>query len=536
MNSVLPFVEPLVRVSLLPPADGSFGPFVLPLAMNPSDNSSFGLGSIVPLITSFLPILLNIVGAALILALGWIVAKWVAAIIRKLLQKTTIDDRLSAFLSGGNSNQFSVETILALLVEWLIKILAIVAALNVLNLTVVSQPLTNLISQILGFLPRIGSAVALLGVAWLLATIVKNVAVQAAESFDIDSRLNSASADSAISPTDTLATALYWFVFLFFLPVILGVLGLEGPLAPVQALLTQLLSAIPQILKAVAIGVVGWFIANIVRNVVANLLAATGVDNVGRQVGISQAKTGQSLSSLGGLVTYVFILIPAIIAALKELGISAISDPATNMLNQFMSAIPLIFTAGVILGISYFVGKILADLTSSLLSGFGFDALLGKMGLQTQPPADGTVATTPSQIAGTVVLVATMLVATVTAADVLKITALTNITSGLLGIAGQVLVGVLVFGAGLFIANWVADFIKSTGMRESNLLATAARVAILIFSGAMALRQVGVATDIVNLTFGLLLGALAVALAIAFGLGGRDVAAEQLRDWVKPFK
>ncbi len=534
MNSFLPFVEPLVRVSLLPPADGSFGAFVLPLAMNPSDNSSFGLGSIVPLITSFLPILLNIVGAALILALGWIVAKWVAAIIRKLLQKTTIDDRLSAFLSGGNSNQFSVETILAVLVEWLIKILAIVAALNVLNLTVVSQPLTNLISQVLGFLPRIGSAVALLGIAWLLATIVKNVAVQAAESFDIDSRLNSASADSAISPTDTLATALYWFVFLFFLPVILGVLGLEGPLAPVQALLTQLLSAIPQILKAVAIGVVGWFIANIVRNVVANLLAATGVDNIGRQVGISQAKTGQSLSSLGGLVTYVFILIPAIIAALKELGISAISDPATNMLNQFMSAIPLIFTAGVILGISYFVGKILADLTSSLLSGFGFDALVGKMGLQ--QPTDGTVTTTPSQIAGTVVLVATMLVATVTAADVLKITALTNMTSGLLSIAGQVLVGVLVFGAGLFIANWVADFIKSTGMRESNLLATAARVAILIFSGAMALRQVGVATDIVNLTFGLLLGALAVALAIAFGLGGRDVAAEQLRDWVKPFK
>ena len=52
----------------------------------------------------------------------------------------------------------------------------------------------------------------------------------------------------------------------------------------------------------------------------------------------------------------------------------------------------------------------------------------------------------------------------------------------------------------------------------------------------MALERAGVSTNIVNLAFGLLLGAVAVAIAIAFGLGGRDVASETLRDWVKPFK
>lgn len=526
MNSFLPFVESIVQVPPFP-VDGSFGFPMLPVAF---------LDALPKEITGLLPMALNLIGAALILALGWIVAGWVAGITRKILKKTSFDDRLSGFISGGGRSQFSVEGILALLAEWIIKIIAIVAALNVLNLTTVSQPLNNFLNQVLGFLPRLGAAAALLGVAWILATIVKNLAIQSAESFDLDSRLNSASSESAISPTDTLANALYWFVFLFFLPVILGVLGLEGPLAPVQTLLTQLLSAIPQILKAVAIGAVGWFIAQIVRNVVTNLLAATGVDNIGRKVGISQASTGQSLSSLGGLVTYVFILIPAIIAALRELNISAISDPATNMLGQFMSAIPLIFTAGVILTVSYFVGKILADLASSLLAGFGFDAMLGKIGLQAKTAEDGTTTMTPSKVAGTIVLVATMLVATVAAIDVLNLPALKAVATGLLAISGQVLVGVLIFGAGLFIANWVADFIKSTGMRESNLLATSARVAILIFAGAMALRQIGVAADIVNLTFGLLLGALAVALAIAFGLGGRDVAAEQLRDWVKPFK
>jgi hypothetical protein len=64
------------------------------------------------------------------------------------------------------------------------------------------------------------------------------------------------------------------------------------------------------------------------------------------------------------------------------------------------------------------------------------------------------------------------------------------------------------------------------------LLAQAARIGILIFVGAMALQQMGVATNIVNLAFGLLMGAFAVAFAIAFGLGGRTVAEDLMRSWL----
>ncbi|MBE9031645.1 mechanosensitive ion channel [filamentous cyanobacterium LEGE 11480] len=524
MNSLSPLMETVAGGALSFPDALSFGNSMFPLAFIdaiPKDAISNGIA-----------LLLNILGAVIILVLGWIISGFVAGIFRKLLQKTTIDDKLSNFMSGGGRTQFSVENIVVLLIGWIIKILAIVAALNVLNLNTVSEPLNNFLNQVFAFLPRLGSAAALIGVAWVVATLVKGLVVQAGDSFDLDARLNSASAENTLSATDTLGNALYWFVFLFFLPMILGVLGLEGPLAPVQGLLDQFLSAIPQIIKAVAVGAVGWFIATIVRNVVTNLLAATGVDNIGSRVGISNDSTGQSLSSMGGLVVYIFILIPAIIAALRELNISAISDPATNMLGQFMAAIPLIFTAGIIMTVSYFVGKLLSDLAASLLSGFGFDGMVGKLGVTT--PEDS--AQTPSQVVGTLVLVATMLVAAVAAVDVLNLPAFKTLVTGLLQIAGQVAVGVAIFGAGLFLANWVAELIKSTGVRESNLLSTAARVAIMIFSGAMALRQIGVATDIVNLTFGLLLGAMAVAIAIAFGLGGRDVAGEQLRDWVKPFK
>ncbi|MGL5134940.1 MAG: mechanosensitive ion channel, partial [Planktothrix sp.] len=114
--------------------------------------------------------------------------------------------------------------------------------------------------------------------------------------------------------------------------------------------------------------------------------------------------------------------------------------------------------------------------------------------------------------------------------------ALTLIINQIIIIAGQVLIGVIVFAIGLYFANLAHDLILSSGTRQSSLLAQAARVAIIIFVGAMALQQMGIASDIVNLAFGLLLGAVAVAIAIAFGLGGRDVAGEQLRNFMSKFR
>ena len=102
----------------------------------------------------------------------------------------------------------------------------------------------------------------------------------------------------------------------------------------------------------------------------------------------------------------------------------------------------------------------------------------------------------------------------------------------LLALAGRILLGLIIFLVGLYLARLAADAIRSSGVDQPNLLATAAQAAILVLTGAMALRQMGVANEIINLAFGLLLGAIAVAAALAFGLGGREVAGRQLQQWV----
>jgi hypothetical protein len=124
----------------------------------------------------------------------------------------------------------------------------------------------------------------------------------------------------------------------------------------------------------------------------------------------------------------------------------------------------------------------------------------------------------------------------VAATEILDFEGLTQIVRAILRIGARILSGLVVFAVGLYLANLAFRLVNSMGSGQAKILAQAARISIIIFVGAMALQQMGVAPDIVNLAFGLLLGAIAVAIAIAFGLGGRDVAADQLREWVASFK
>jgi hypothetical protein len=493
---------------------------------------------------SFLP---SLIGALAILVVGWMLATVLAAGTKKLLDATEIDNWIAAKVMGQQPGaaKIPIEKWASQVVFWVIMIFALVAFFNVLNLDIVSQPLNSFLQQIFNYLPKIGGAAVLLGVAWLVATITKTIVIHGLQSFHLDDRLaeQTGGEQSPFSLNETLANAMYWFVFLFFLPLVLDALQLQGPLQPVQNLLDDILSALPKILTAGIIGGIGWFIAWIVRRIITNVLAAMGTDQIGSKVGLTQTDGAMSLSALIGTVVYVLILIPTAIASLNALQIEAISAPAVSMLQQILNTIPQIFTAALIFAVFYVIGQFISELVAKILASVGFNNIFQWLGLPIVSQSDnagnsegGTVSKTPSEIAGIVVQVGIMLFAAVAASDVLGMPALTQIAQGILQGSGGVLVGLLVFGVGLYLANLAFTLVSAAGGANAKILGNTARISIIALSAAMALQQMGIATDIVNLAFGLLLGAIAVAVAIAFGLGGRDVAAEQLREWLSTFK
>ncbi len=531
---------------------------------------------IVQNLSAFVP---NLLAAIAILVVGIIIALIASAITKGLLSRTNLDNKLADWITGRQPGVEppAVEQWVSSAVFWIVIIFTVVAVLQTLQLEVVSQPLNNFLNQILVFLPKLLGAAILLGVAWLLATLVKLITTRALRLLRLDERLGqqvdttsdgtgetSPPATPQFSLADTIGTALYWFIFLLFLPSVLSTLGLNGTLLPVQQLLNEILAILPNILAAIVIAAAGWLVAQIVRRIVTNLLSAAGADQLGARFGLRPTPGGQSLSWILGTVVYVLILIPTAIAALNALEIEAISAPAIAMLNQILNAIPKIFTAALILTIAYVLGQFVSDLVTNILTSIGFNNIFQWLGLPSprasrtrpiNPPPEtglpgssplggpGTViqpstppTRTPSELAGIIVLVGIMLFATVAATNVLQIEALTLIVTGILVIAGRILAGLVVFAIGLYLANLAFSLITSSGSRQSRILGQTARIAIIALVSAMALQQMGIASDIVNLAFGLLLGAIAVAIALAFGLGARDIAASQVREWLASFK
>jgi hypothetical protein len=515
-------------------------------------------------IGEFLP---NLLAALAILIVGWLVATIVASAIQGLLKRTNFDNRIASWISGrqGEDPTIPVEKWVGTVVFWLLMAFVIIACLNALRLTTVSAPLNAFLQEVFSYLPRIAGAAVLLGVAWVLATVAKAIVVRGVGRFNLDERIarqtGAAPSESSFMLNETFGNALYWFVLLFFLPLILDVLQLQGPLLPVQNLLDQILSALPRILTAILIGAIGWFIARIVRIIVTNFLAAVGTNQVGRRIGLTQTTGGMSLSAILGTVVYVLVLIPTVIAALNALQIAAISAPAISMLEQILSALPRIFTAALILAIAYVIGRFVADLVARILTSLGFDNVFTWLGLPTPtarptadipppPPVDPSLGQstvippaspalprqTPSEIAGIIVLVGIMLTGAVAAIEKLEFAVLTDIVNGILAVSVNVLGGLVVLGIGLYLANLAFSLIARSGGGQARVLGQVARIAIIAFAVAMALDRMGVASNIVNLAFGLLLGAIAVAIGISFGLGGRGVADELLRDWLNSFR
>jgi hypothetical protein len=534
-----------------------------PVPVNP------GFGGVTPFFTQVGAFLPSLLGALAVLIVGWLFAAIVASVVKGLLKKTNVDRRLAGWVTGQPeaAQTWPVEKWIAATVFWLIMAFVIVAFLNALNLQTVSAPLNSFLQQIFAYLPRLGAAALLLALAWALATVAKLILTRGLAQFNLDDRLAAQTGErSPFLLSEALGNVIYWFIFLFFLPIILDTLGLTGPLLPVQNLLNDILTFLPNIIYAIVIAAVGWLIARIVRGIVTNLLAAMGTDQVGVRVGLTQATGGLSLSGLIGTIVYVLILIPTAIAALNALRIEAISAPAVSMLQDILTALPRIFTAILILVLFYVIGRFVADLVANILTSIGFNNIFNWLGF-TPPPAYSTTPPppppttppttpsdlpppssqtviqpptpsrrTPSEIAGIIVLVGIILLGAVAATEVLGFAVLTAIVNGILAVSAQVLSGLIVFGIGLYLANLAYNLIASSGNRQARILGQTARVAIIALVAAMALQQMGIASNIVNLAFGLLVGAVAVAIALAFGLGGREVAAEQLRDWLSSFR
>ena len=488
------------------------------------------------IIRTFGPYGPNLVGAFIILIVGWLIALIVSSLIGKALHRTGLDEKIAGKVMGERKGQdMQSHRWISKIIYYVLMFFVLVAFFQTLGLTLVAQPLNELLSIVFSYLPKLFAALVLALIAWIVATLLKKVILRVLQAAKVDESLGSkAGIDKAEMPlSQTIAEIVFFLVLLLFLPMVLNALALGGLLEPLQLMIGKILAFLPNLFAAAIILIIGWFLAKILQKIVINLLVAMGTERLSEKAGLAKVLGKQGLSGLIGLVVYILILIPVLIAALQALAIEAVTRPISNMLDRILGILPALFGAALILAVAYVLGKIISDLAVKLLAGLGFDSLPARLGLAAEP-AKG--AKSPSQMAGYIVLAAIMLFAFIEAARILKFALLADIIFEFTVFAGHVLMGLIIFAIGVYLANLAFNAVMSSGMSPGKLVAHAARISILVFAGAMALRQMGLANEIINLAFGLLLGAIAVAVALAFGLGGREIAAEEIKKWLESMK
>lgn len=478
-------------------------------------DTSVLVGSLQDMLRTHLP---NIVGALAILVVGWLIALFARAGVRGVLGRLSLNARIRE----ATSHALDAERWVALGVFWVIILLTLVGMFRALDLTLVSTPFQTVAAEIVGYLPRLLAGTLLALIAWLVATLLRMLVTRALAKTDWDERL---SAHAGMEPvSNSVGNALFWLVILLFIPAILGAYNLTGVLAPVQVMLQKVLAFLPGVFAAFVIGFVGWLVARVIRGLVTNLLAVAGADRLGERAGLDASVR---LSRIAGTLAFIFIFVPSLIAALDALQIEAVSRPATSMLAQILDAVPRVFAAGLILVVTWYVARFAADLVARLLESIGFDLVPGKLGVQ-----QAFAARKPSALAGKLILFFAMLFATVEAANQLEFTQVRDIVSTFIRFGGDVLLGSAILIIGFWLANLAHAAIARSGADHAAGLARLAQVAIVGLVIAMGLRAMGVAGDIVNLAFALTLGAVAVAIALAFGLGGREAAGRQMEYWL----
>lgn len=339
----------------------------------------------------------------------------------------------------------------------------------------------------------------------------------------------------------------YWLVWLLGLMAALNELG--GPwaasiIAPLNGMVAGFLAYLPQVVGAGLIFFIGFVLATIVRRMVEATVEAIELDRRLVDAGVTATSRGPGLARLLGILVFTLIIIPVSIAALGVLGISAISNPATAMLNNILMTIPNVIGAALIIFIAYMLGRWIAVLTEEGLKSIGFDDIIHQLGsaepikvaMDKMDPTPGVDTIDfkkfpPSRMIGFAVLIGIVLFASVEAARQLGFGAMATMLEQVIDLASHVLFGVIIIALGVLLANVLSAATGKSDKPTSQILSVAVLWGVIILSTAVGLRFMGLANDIIVLAFGLILGAVAVAVAIAFGIGGRDAAKKLLDRW-----
>lgn len=384
--------------------------------------------------------------------------------------------------------------------------------------------------SLVSYLPQLLLGVLLLLVAWLVARLVKKAVARGLRAAGFGKMLArwgvTENEELSESTIQTIGQVAYYLVWVLFLPGIFHTFGLTAIGQPVGNMIDVALAFIPNIIVAIVILILGVIAARFVKNLVYNLGVVANVDKYLEKFAGSDDESAEveekkdTLASALANITYFVVLIPIILVALEILNIQTIADPISSVLSTILHAIPNILVAIVLLAVGFVLAKLVGRVLTDLLRGTGVNKYSSYL------KSTGNFDLDISKIIGQIVSGLIALFFLVEALGALELTILNLVGAAIITYVPNVLFAAIIIGLG-----FIGGQLLSSGIKKATNSAVAGVIVkyiLIVFTVFMALDQLQFASDIVQTAFIFIIGGLAIAFALAFGIGGRDFAAKQL--------
>ena len=199
----------------------------------------------------------------------------------------------------------------------------------------------------------------------------------------------------------------------------------------------------------------------------------------------------------------------------------ALTQSLSDGLGAILGALPALIGAIIILIIGFIIAKVLQGIVTRVLQSMGFQGWMESGGVKQFFDRSQTNQT-PLSILGKLIFWLVFFIAITMAVDTLGISAISDVLAQFIAYIPQIIAAILILVLATLLANFVAGIVR--GATGSNVTGSIAQYGIIVFAAFAALTQLGIATELIAPTFLILLGAVALAVAIAFGLGGQGVA------------
>ncbi len=367
-------------------------------------------------------------------------------------------------------------------------------------------------NNITGSFGGVISALIIILIGWFIAGLLRSLVQKLVSKSGLEKTFN----NSKVNIGELIAKMVYFLVMIFVFMLALEKLGMTTVLDPVKNLLNKFTDSIGNIVGAGLVGYIGYMLATIV----SELVELSG-DTIKKFAPKLRLPENINLVGILKKVVFIFIFIPLLIVALDYLNMKPISEPATDMLKSFFEAIPKVLFASLIMVLTVVGGRFLSELLKDLLGSLNLNQIMNKAGLTS------IVGNTNIEVLiANIVYIFIVLFGLTEAVDQLEFYKLSEVMNTITVLGGNILFGLIILAVGNWIATLASKHFMKTG--DNTFVAGIIRVAILAVFLAIGLRRMGIADDIINLAFGITLGAVALTVVLSFGLGGREAAGKQM--------